>query len=183
MKKSYILALVALMFAFSGCSQKEPEVVEEPVVKIEEKVPSASEEMIDTKAKAEQEAKAKEEAMLRAVQMLNSKLTKIYFDFDKHEVKSSEVSKVEDGASVANEEAFKDLNIKVEGNCDEWGTDEYNYALGLKRAKSVKNALVANGVDASRLNVVSFGESNPACTKSNKECWMENRRVEFKVLP
>ena len=81
------------------------------------------------------------------------------------------------GAEAAN------LSIKVEGNCDEWGTDQYNYALGLKRAKSVKDALGARGVNADRIMVVSYGESNPACKESNKACWDKNRRAEFKLLP
>ena len=72
--------------------------------------------------------------------------------------------------------------IKIEGNCDEWGTDEYNYALGLKRAKSVKEALRANGVHGKKMKLISYGESNPVCTEHNKECWAKNRRVEFKVL-
>ncbi|MFA6756952.1 MAG: OmpA family protein, partial [Sulfurospirillaceae bacterium] len=75
------------------------------------------------------------------------------------------------------------LSIKVEGNCDEWGTDEYNYALGLKRAKSVKDALIAEGVPSDRIMVVSYGESNPVCSESNKDCWAKNRRAEFKLLP
>ena len=71
--------------------------------------------------------------------------------------------------------------IKLEGNCDEWGTDEYNYALGLKRAKSVKDTLVAHGVSESNLKLISYGESNPTCTEKNEACWSKNRRVEFKI--
>jgi peptidoglycan-associated lipoprotein len=63
------------------------------------------------------------------------------------------------------------------------GTDEYNYALALKRAKSVKESLATYGVDSSRIMIVSFGESNPACKESNKACWDKNRRAEFKLLP
>ncbi|MDU5325453.1 OmpA family protein, partial [Campylobacter ureolyticus] len=74
------------------------------------------------------------------------------------------------------------INVKVEGNCDEWGTDEYNYALGLKRAKSVKDALVANGVRADRISVVSYGESNPVCKDKSKSCDAQNRRDEFRVF-
>jgi len=73
--------------------------------------------------------------------------------------------------------------IKLEGNCDEWGTDEYNYALGLKRAKTAKDALVADGVDAQKIIMVSFGESNPICTQKNTTCWKMNRRVDYRLLP
>ena len=70
-----------------------------------------------------------------------------------------------------------DTTVKVSGNTDEWGTDEYNYALGLKRANSVKDVLVANGVVAN-VSLVSLGESSPVCTEKTKDCWSKNRRVE-----
>ena len=73
------------------------------------------------------------------------------------------------------------MYIKVEGNCDEWGSDEYNYALGLKRANVVKDALVADGVNPNRLSVVSYGESNLVCSEKSKSCDAQNRRDEFKV--
>ncbi len=73
--------------------------------------------------------------------------------------------------------------IKIEGNCDEWGSDEYNFALGLKRTSSVKKALVSQGVDEKRITMVSYGESNPVCAEKSRDCWAKNRRVDFKLLP
>jgi peptidoglycan-associated lipoprotein len=70
-------------------------------------------------------------------------------------------------------------NIKIEGNCDEWGSDEYNFALGLKRAKAAKDALVEDGVSDTKISLVSLGESNPQCKEQNEECWKLNRRVDF----
>ena len=81
------------------------------------------------------------------------------------------------------QQSYSDLKIKLEGNCDEWGSDEYNYALGLKRAKATKDALVADGVDAKKIVMVSFGESNPVCTQRNTACWKMNRRVDYRLLP
>ncbi|WP_300955751.1 OmpA family protein, partial [Helicobacter rodentium] len=75
------------------------------------------------------------------------------------------------------------LSVRIEGNTDEWGTDEYNYALGLKRAVAVKNALVAQGVEEAKTTLVSYGESKPTCTAKTRECWAENRKVTFKMLP
>ena len=72
--------------------------------------------------------------------------------------------------------------ILLEGNCDEFGTDEYNYALGLKRAKAVKSLLVNSGVDASHIDTVSYGESNPTCTIDAPACHAKNRRVEINKL-
>ena len=72
--------------------------------------------------------------------------------------------------------------VLVEGNCDEFGTDEYNYALGLKRAKAVKSLLINSGVDASHIDTVSYGESNPTCTINAPACHAKNRRVEINKL-
>ncbi len=97
----------------------------------------------------------------------------IYFGFDKYNLNS-------DMKAIAKANASKlagiqsGTSIKVEGNCDEWGgTDEYNYALGLKRAKVVKDTLVMDGIASSAVKVVSFGESNPVCTDKNSACWQK----------
>src|SRR5574344_2430298 len=105
-------------------------------------------------------------------------LKKVKFGFDEYTL----VQKEKDVA-VTNAEILKSFNtveIVVTGNTDEWGSDEYNYALGLKRANSVKDVLVANGVKTN-VTMVSLGESNPVCTEKTKECWAENRRVEHEL--
>lgn len=112
-------------------------------------------------------------------------LESLHFAFDKYnitdemrEVATSNYVKIDEAS-----QAYADLKIKLEGNCDEWGSDEYNYALGLKRAKAAKDALVADGVDAKKIVMVSFGESNPVCTQKNTACWKMNRRVDYRLLP
>ena len=85
-------------------------------------------------------------------------------------------------AAIAKNDAAS-FNIKLEGNCDEWGSDEYNFALGLKRANAVKKALVAEGVDAAKISMFSYGESNPTCKDKTQACWSKNRRVDFTLLP
>ncbi|HHB94944.1 MAG TPA: peptidoglycan-associated lipoprotein, partial [Campylobacterales bacterium] len=73
--------------------------------------------------------------------------------------------------------------VKIEGHCDATGTDEYNYALGLRRAKSAKEALVDRGINSSSITMISMGESSPACTTDySSACYAKNRRVEFKVI-
>ena len=69
--------------------------------------------------------------------------------------------------------------IIVEGNCDEFGTDEYNHALGLKRAKAVKKLLISAGISESKIDTVSYGESNPTCTVNKPACHAKNRRAEI----
>jgi len=76
----------------------------------------------------------------------------------------------------------KSGKIKIEGNCDESGTDEYNYALGLKRAKAVQDAMVLKGVPQIAISIISLGESTPVCNDGTEECNMRNRRVDIKKV-
>ena len=71
--------------------------------------------------------------------------------------------------------------VSIEGHCDERGTREYNLALGERRANSVKELLVLNGVDSKRISTVSFGEEKPAVSGSNESAWSKNRRAVVKV--
>jgi len=112
-------------------------------------------------------------------------LESIHFAFDKftltddmREVATANYRKIDETSQM-----YSALKVKLEGNCDEWGTDEYNYALGLKRAKTAKDALVADGIDPKSIVMVSFGESNPVCTQKTPACWKMNRRVDYRLLP
>ena len=106
----------------------------------------------------------------------------IYFDFDKYNIRKDQWPKVEKLADMIKNNP-SNYTVRIEGNCDEWGTEEYNYALGLKRANSVKNALIKLGVDPKKLTVISYGELNPVCTAHTKWCWKLNRRDNFTYLP
>ncbi len=113
---------------------------------------------------------------------LEGKMQTVTFEFDKFKVQANQVEKVEANVELAQGDANTYM-IKLEGNCDEWGSDEYNYALGLKRAKTIKQTMISKGVNASRITMVSYGESNPTCTDKSESCWSNNRRVDFKLLP
>jgi len=103
----------------------------------------------------------------------------IYFEFGDYSISSAMENYVASNANVVNSAGAS--QIKIEGNCDEFGTDEYNYALGLKRAKAVKDAIAAQGVDTSKVVIVSFGESNPVCSNPTDECYAQNRRVDLRL--
>ena len=106
----------------------------------------------------------------------------IHFDFDKYNIKPSEWPKVQKLADLIKSNN-SNYTVRIEGNCDEWGTEEYNYALGLKRANRVKNALIKLGVDPKKLTIISYGELNPVCTAHAIWCWRLNRRDNFTYLP
>ncbi len=103
-------------------------------------------------------------------------LVSILFDYDKFDIRENMQE-----AMTKNTLMVKGKSIKLEGNCDEFGSDEYNFALGLKRANAVKSALVNGGVNAESITMASFGESNPVCLEKTQECWAKNRRVDFKL--
>ncbi|PLA74916.1 peptidoglycan-associated lipoprotein [Hydrogenovibrio sp. SC-1] len=101
----------------------------------------------------------------------------VNFEFDRSEVRSEfyDVIKLNADYMALNSAA----NITIEGHCDERGTREYNLALGERRANAVKNALIAEGVSPSRINVISYGEERPVDAAHNETAWSKNRRAEF----
>jgi peptidoglycan-associated lipoprotein len=104
----------------------------------------------------------------------------VYFEFDKATIKSSEVSKIEEVASGMKGLAGKAL--RIEGHCDERGTEEYNRSLGERRALAVREALVRAGVDPNLIDTISYGEDRPADPGHNPEAWAKNRRGVFVVI-
>jgi len=101
----------------------------------------------------------------------------VYFDYDKSDIRTDQQSSIQADIAFLNQHG--NINVLVEGHCDERGSTEYNLALGDKRANSVRNALTAGGVNASRIKTISYGKEKPFCTESNEACWQQNRRGHF----
>lgn len=106
-----------------------------------------------------------------------AKLARVHFDLDRSDIKSEDKPVMESNASWLKKNS--DAKVTVEGHCDERGTEEYNIALGNRRADSAKNYLTSLGVNGSRLKTVSYGEEKPLETCHNESCWWKNRRAEF----
>ncbi len=102
---------------------------------------------------------------------------KIYFAFDSDRIGSSEVPKLQQVAAYMKE--HKDVGLIIEGNCDERGSEEYNRALGERRAIAAKEFLVSQGIDGSRFQTISYGEEKPADPGHNEQAWSKNRRDEL----
>jgi peptidoglycan-associated lipoprotein len=98
----------------------------------------------------------------------------VYFDYDKADIRGDQQSSVQADAQFLGQHS--NMNITIEGHCDERGSTEYNLALGDQRASAVKNALTGQGVNASRIKTISYGKEKPFCTESNEACWQQNRR-------
>ena len=176
MNSIVLSSVVTALLIFSGCSSQNQDATGTSASAQE--VNGVNTEIVP----AENSIISSGNAGIDSMSVMEGKLGSIYFDFDQFTVTSAMQNKITNDADAAKVAVAK-YNIKLEGNCDEWGSDEYNFALGLKRADSVKKGLIANGVDASKITMVSYGESNPTCSDKTQECWANNRRVDFKLLP
>jgi peptidoglycan-associated lipoprotein len=101
----------------------------------------------------------------------------VYFPFDVSAIQPADKPVVEAHAKYLSE--HPDRKVRVEGNCDERGSKEYNLALGQRRADSVKQMLMLGGAKASQIETVSYGEEKPRCTEHKEPCWMQNRRSDI----
>jgi peptidoglycan-associated lipoprotein len=188
MKKTLALS-VAIAAIFLGCSSKQPSLenaqqVSGTSTQTQQNVAGGVESVSTKNANVETQTFGEGVNVSGKDQSFAKKLSSIvvYFDFDKYNIRKDQWPKVEKLAQLIKSNN-SNYTVRIEGNCDEWGTEEYNYALGLKRANSVKNALIKLGVDPKKLTVISYGELNPVCTAHARWCWRLNRRDNFTYLP
>jgi peptidoglycan-associated lipoprotein len=183
MKNIVLSGVVAALLMLSGCSDKELVVDNQnnPMSDSSQSVHNMGTETVSGEDSLVDSSSSLSDSVM-SIDELNSRTPSIYFGFDKFDISQDMSENISTGVTIV-KNSGANINVKLEGNCDEWGSDEYNFALGLKRASSVKKALIAEGIDESRISMVSFGESNPTCKDSTQECWSKNRRVDFKFLP
>ncbi len=145
-------------------------------------------------AKLKEEAKKKEQEQKEFEKSLVAKKTpgiegevfetkmlkRIHFDFDKYNIRHEDAEILEKNAAVLKK--FPTVKIQIEGHCDERGTNEYNLALGERRASSAKKYLVSLGIDEKRISTISYGEERPLDPGHNEGAWTKNRRAEFIIL-
>jgi peptidoglycan-associated lipoprotein len=107
-------------------------------------------------------------------------LAKLYFDFDHSELRDDQRAILDSKIPVM--QANPSVRIRIEGNADERGSDEYNLALGTRRAQTARKYLMDHGVDGGRIDISSNGEEKPVCQGHDEDCWKQNRRDEFVIL-
>jgi peptidoglycan-associated lipoprotein len=103
----------------------------------------------------------------------------IYFDFDKYDLRTDARTTLDRKASFLNQNSS--IRVQVEGHCDERGTNEYNMALGERRANAAKQYLTTAGISAGRLSTISYGEERPLDPGHNEAAWARNRRAHFVI--
>lgn len=106
-------------------------------------------------------------------------LADVHFDFDRYDIRAEHATILD--ANAAWLKANANSLLLIEGHCDARGTNEYNVALGDRRAKATMNYLVAHGVKSTRISIISYGEERPSCATQDEACWAKNRRAHFLV--
>jgi len=195
MSRSPLIVLgLAAAFVVAACGKKEPEVPAPdtgPVAAVD----TAAERARADSIAAEEERRRREEAeriqrqreadslaaLSRSGEETRAALaTMIHFDYDKADVRPDDAAILD--TKIAILQANPGFRIRVHGHCDERGSDEYNLALGNRRATMVKQYLVNHGIDASRIETQSWGEERPIAQGATEEAWAQNRRAEFEII-
>lgn len=109
-----------------------------------------------------------------------SPLKEIYFDYDRYDIRPEARETLKANAQWL--KTNSSARVEIEGHCDERGTNEYNLALGAKRAQAAKDYLASLGISAERLSTISYGEEVPVCKEQNENCWQRNRRGRFVII-
>src|ERR671919_3039883 len=169
---------VSAFFALAGCSSTtaKPDLA------------STSSADPDAEAKAKTSAVGKSspsssslEALQRGETPASSPLKEVHFGFDRYDLGTDARETLK--ANAAWLKSNPSARIEIEGHCDERGTNEYNLALGAKRAQAAKDYLVTLGITSERLSTISYGEEIPVCREQTDSCWQQNRRARFVVIP
>lgn len=121
-------------------------------------------------------ATEKEAALKRAAA---EALQDIHFDYDKSEIKAEDRRQLQKLSEFL--KAYPAVKIEIQGHCDERGTNEYNLALGNRRAAATMGYLMALGSSEQKFTLISFGKEKPLCTEGNEACWGKNRRAHFEL--
>jgi peptidoglycan-associated lipoprotein len=176
--RALTLSIVALV-ALGGCKRKKPEVAPTP-----QQTPVTNPTPTPTNTAPECDAACMDarnkEARDAAIRVATAALTAtIYFDYDRSDITDDARAKLDAKVPVLTQNTG--VRIRIAGHTDSRGSDEYNLALGQRRAAAAKRYLTDRGIDGGRIEIVSFGEERPTCTDESEGCWSRNRRDEFEI--
>lgn len=177
--KRFWIFLVLIVFVSYGCQQRvatKPD-GQQPG---QQQEPSQAQKGSDKGSEQKSSSVESKDISTGAVQEKEGMFKDILFDFDKYDVKDIYKPVLQSVYSWTTKNSSAKLSI--EGHCDDRGTNEYNLALGDRRAKAVKDSLTSLGVSTSKIDIISYGEEKPLCKEQNEDCWTKNRRAHFVIL-
>ncbi len=183
--------------AVAACHKTPPETTPPPVANADSAAQAAERARAEAaeRARADSLARAQEAAERLARQRAADSLaglgktseavktllaTLVHFDFDKANIRPGEAAVLDQKVGIL--QVNGGLRIRIAGHCDERGSDEYNLALGNRRAIAAKQYLVSHGIDAGRIETVSYGKERPADPGHTEEAWSKNRRDETEIV-
>jgi peptidoglycan-associated lipoprotein len=180
-----VVISVGLVFSVSGCAKKKVTSEEEMGAAAEKTAPKPGEpgyeKIYEESMAAKDESLEAQAAMAKEHEVLEGRtsapLLPIYFDFDKSNVREDQRARIEKNADFLKENT--DVRVRIEGNCDERGTNEYNMALGERRALNAKKYLMNLGIHEDRMHTISYGEEKPLLHGHDEYSWAQNRRDDF----
>ena len=179
-RASRVLALGVLSVVALGACKKKPAVTppqpEQPPTQTVSNPAPPPAETCDAACREARDADARRSAIERAKGLLT---TTIYFAYDASEITDDSRSKLDQKVPILTQNTG--IRIRISGHTDNRGSDEYNLALGQRRAAAAKRYLTDRGIDGGRIEIVSFGEERPKCTSDDESCWSQNRRDEFEI--
>ena len=184
-----LAVLLVAVFMMAGCAKQELVKKDEAIVSLptakqaeQSKTGNSSVKPATTGSVAPPAATYAPPLQLKdpSIAKLQSALEKIYFDFDSAGLSEAARSTLANNSTALMKESS--VKIRIEGNCDERGSAEYNLALGERRAKAAKQYLVTLGVASGRLSTISYGKEKPASQGDDESAWRKNRRDEFVVV-
>ena len=179
-----VLLMLALVVSVAGCKKKAPETQPAPPVEAAEPPPPPPPPTVEVEPDYPPEPFVEEKPdidTLIAGWNRSGVLQTVYYAYDSSELSDSARRILRANADWL--KAHGDLDVLVEGNCDERGTIEYNLALGERRADGVRGYLASLGLDRSRVRIITYGEERPVDPGHNEGAWAKNRRAAFVVEP
>lgn len=171
----YAVLIVALPLAFGACKKKKPVVAPEAPVQT---APTTTPAPALTPAPERPAPTGKTAAEITA-EVRALILETVYFEYDSDAIRADAQASLEKKVPLL--AANPAVKLQIAGHCDNRGTDEYNLALGRRRAEMVKRFLTDRGIDASRIETISFGAERPAVQGEGEDAWSKNRRDEFQI--
>jgi peptidoglycan-associated lipoprotein len=184
-KSRFAIALLVATASFAACSKKRPAPAPAPATADtsdaarRDSIARAEAARRDSLARAQSDADRTRAEREAAENLRNTMVAKIFFEFDSDALTDQATAAL--NAKLAILTANPRLNIRIAGHADERGSDEYNLALGQRRAAAAKRYLVQHGIQDNRIEVISYGEERPAAPGHDESAWAQNRRDEFEI--
>ena len=168
----FILVIITVAFSLAACHKKKNVEFEPPASST-----AGSNTDIGEKPPAVAQPTTEGPMTTDLVDEVTRQMQPVFYDYNKYDIREDQIPALQNNARVLKQNAT--VSVLIEGHCDERGTDEYNLALGERRAGAAKDFLVSLGIPENRLSTISYGESRPFAQGHDEEAWSQNRRAQF----